>query len=342
MKVIGFKTVAIKRLTLAGDIRARLEAPHVYERSQSIKRLGLLHPPVVRKSDMRVCSGNDRIAAMLLLGETEVLVQLVECTDKELAEVEAAENCQRRHSNEEARNWQRRLLALYEEMVSEQPQAITADQKYNAGKSSRGIKRQAVERLARETGVKPDTVKKRLQRGRKADKKRQDLHAQVTGEAPPAFEDLELLGMDVDEAFVRDMTQVVRHIGDLGVRLTAARNAMGILLKASLPLPTAKFVRMAEDLSALAAAMRGAKPVALCPYCKGLPTIQEQCVGCVRTGWVCADQAPGIPSQLWAKGPRAVVVQHGKERLVLDVIAELQEPETAAAALDEAVGELQA
>lgn len=96
MKRIEQTPVFIESLYCSDEFHTRLQKPHVSRLADSIKAHGLIHPPVVRASDMQVIAGEDRIAAHHLLGLDEVLVDLVECSDEEVTALREEENDKRR------------------------------------------------------------------------------------------------------------------------------------------------------------------------------------------------------------------------------------------------------
>src|SRR5689334_9424094 len=92
MKVLSTSEIAIKTLHLPGDWRKLAAAPEVEGRAARIDD----DLPVVRASDKRLLTGKTEVAARQRLGQGEVLVKLVECTDAEAKAMELADASERR------------------------------------------------------------------------------------------------------------------------------------------------------------------------------------------------------------------------------------------------------
>lgn len=92
-----FATVVISSITISRDERIRKEiAPtKLEELADSIRRLGLIHPPVITRERVLV-AGERRLSAMSLLGWTSTPIQWVDTLDpNELLAIELEENIKR-------------------------------------------------------------------------------------------------------------------------------------------------------------------------------------------------------------------------------------------------------
>ena len=324
MEFLGFQEVRIERLNLQGNFRERLESPRVFERAKSIQRLGILSEPMVRKRDMRVIYGHDRIAGAIRAGLVEVKCKLVECTDEELFEIELTENVQRRHDSVAANKNLDRLLELYEgQVVEADPEKIPVPLLESRGvsgraKTARGIARV---RVSAELGIKPESVRRREVRGKvreKWAKKKKEADEKLTP-APV----INMLGMEVTEEFIAETVKVHQLLQRVVVHLTSAQAALTAAGNTGAAIPVARRTRLYEEIHAVAAMARSYLPVSLCPYCKGLPQLQESCTACVNSGWLSAGAAAGVPKDLWLEGDKAVVNYRGSLKPIATVLRDL-------------------
>lgn len=331
MIVLGFKKLRIHLLNFRGDFRDLLESPRIAERARSVARLGILSEPMVRKRDMRVIYGHDRIAAAIHCKATEVLCKLVDCTDDELREIELTENTHRRHDPDTSAEALNRLLDLYQEAIEEEKRSPIANEPYPqlvkppSGRkpSSRGLARK---RLAVEFGVDEKSIRKREQRHRQNEKARLKAEAEASGYVPIA-----LLGMEVEEDFKEKMRALRVAMDRACVHAQRTLTELATIKREQLPFDALKFSRLYEELRVASAELRAHRPTSLCPYCKGLSGVQEGCTACLQTGWINEMQSATVPKDLWIEGERAVVAVAGRYEPVsqhLRRLASRQEPET--------------
>jgi len=330
MKVLGFRTLKIEQLCLTGDFRARLDNPRIFERARSIERVGILSEPMVRQVDHRVIYGHDRIAAAIRCGFTEVLCKLVECSDEELYEIELTENAHRRHDVEAQREGLLKVLGLYEEQIEVNPHAAPlTDPTRGRSKTARGLARV---RVANESGIKPESVRmaefraKRAAEKAKTLKSRQDKRV-VEREAKNPTITINLIGMEVEDEFTEQVERIGKLLGEADSAMRRAQGALGNISSEKLPYPAARLQRLLDDVHAAASAVRVAKPVALCPYCKGLPKLQDECAACLQSGWVSLAQSGAVPKDLWTEGAGALVAYRGTYVRVSEFLGELANPE---------------
>lgn len=76
------------------------------------------------------------------------------------------------------------------------------------------------------------------------------------------------------------------------------------------PLQKNRFASLRKAVEELGELVKGMQPEMLCPWCKGVGGVQENCVACEGSAYVCVQQMNGIPSKLPAK---RVVVIDGRE-----------------------------
>ena len=323
MNVLGFKTVAIAKLSLPGDFKSRVEAERITERLESVERYGILSEPMVRKSDYRVIYGRDRVACCVRLGKTEVLVKLVECSDEEAYELELLENTQRRHDFDEQRLGFERLVDFHESRVrkevSEGQTPAPSNIRGTGGrhKSPRGIAR---ERVAKELGIKPSSVKRKEARVKAA------LSTEkLDGTDRKPKPQIELIGMEVEDEFSRQTEKIAALIGSCAGHLNNGLSSISQIDSGKLPFPAVILQKLYDEIRAVASLVRAHKPVTLCPFCKGLPSLQEACTACLGAGWLGQEKAKHVPAELWVPGDRSVVVYKGRYELVSALLGDLRE-----------------
>lgn len=327
VEVLGFRKVPIHRLNMEGNFRERLNHPRIEERARSVKRLGILSEPMVRQLDYRVIYGHDRIAAAIKAGATSVLCKMVRCSDTVMREIELSENLHRRHDPESARDGLLRLMDLYTESVIEErplpgddPYPQLTKPKRGKPQTARGIARR---RLAADLGVAPPTLQKREQRLRKRKRQKEEQAAREEGKAVIA-----LLGMQVHREFVAQINELRLTMDQAVAHAHRMLSLFSTIETRKLPYPGIKFTRLYEDLRAAGALLRSARPVSLCPYCKGLPGVQDRCAACLQSGWISELQMQSVPSELWVEGERAVVANAGRyEPVAKHIPREVEEVE---------------
>ena len=90
-----FKSVSIDFIKVNRDERQRKELKNIPELAASIKRVGLIHPPVIER-DGTLRTGERRYTALKSLGWTNVPVQFAdELTSAEAKALELEENISR-------------------------------------------------------------------------------------------------------------------------------------------------------------------------------------------------------------------------------------------------------
>ena len=90
-----FKTFPVASIFVNRAERQRRNLNNIAELAQSIARVGLIHPPVIRRSGELVV-GERRLTAVKTLGWTEISVQFIEeLSEEELHKVELEENLRR-------------------------------------------------------------------------------------------------------------------------------------------------------------------------------------------------------------------------------------------------------
>ncbi len=167
----------VASITMPGDIKKRMKSPSVKELSVSIANLGgrPAQLPTLRGND--VVFGRDRIAACLLLGQTEIMIQPVRCTDVEALLLEITENLHRRRDDvdKDRARYVTTLTKLLDERnaeedarkLKEKEEKKTQKEEVKNGrpKTSRAAAR---EMIAEAEGVSAETIRSSEYRARQA------------------------------------------------------------------------------------------------------------------------------------------------------------------------------
>lgn len=286
MQFIGLKAIQISKLRLPGDFGIILDQPRIEERANSIEKLGMIHEPLVRHSDLKLICGRDRVAAHIKLGRGDVMCKLIDCTDEEALELEQIENTERRHDPTEQKERRFALLRLYEEEARLAPPPANDNNKPKPGRKKTPVGHARV-RYAKEKGIKPESVKKAEQRENKRKREKET--------APPS---VKTFGLDVDEAELKRLEQVQTFIDLALSNMTAAQGALTRIETNQLPFPPGRLQRIKTELHGMSQILKGARPASVCPHCKGVEGLQEKCTCCQALGFVTESQMHAIPAEL--------------------------------------------
>lgn len=105
-----FHNILVASVVINREKRQRRELTGIDEMAESIQRIGLINPPVVRRDNHELVAGERRFTAILKLGWTHMPVQYVEDLDEEeLYAIELEENIKRVDLS-----WQDQVRALEE------------------------------------------------------------------------------------------------------------------------------------------------------------------------------------------------------------------------------------
>lgn len=310
MRTVDHRDVKISSLLLPADWLKIVEEPEVAERAESIDKLGMIHEPVVRSPSMKLIAGRRRVASLVRLGREVATVKLVECTDEEALEIEYQENLQRRrYTDEEERALRAKRIAELKALEAREtkgpaPRHPPAERsKPGRTKSSHG---KAREKVAKERGVKPGSIRQQEYRERKrAAETVPTPEAELRQLAAP----VKTLGFELDQAYIAGVSAVQVLMREAGARLRQAQASLTQLRNGELGYPEARLDRLREALKSLTAEIAAAVPTSLCPFCKGLPGVQEDCQACMGAGWITAGQMAGVPPELLREDEPMVMVQ---------------------------------
>ncbi len=305
MEVLGFRTIAISKIRLPGGFEKRLKTDRVKGLAKSIVDHGLLHEPIVRKSDWKLVVGADRVAAHYVRGRQTITVKLVECSDTELEILQREENLMRRHDPEEQRRLTTELVAFYEkelfERSLEDPTVLKAVRgSYHSPYTA------AVTKVAKLTGVNPESVKRTMKRQKKR-----------SGPRPIP---IRTFGMVLEPKFLEQVRTAHDWLSEADTQLQAAQKALTKLESSGVPFPAALLKRLHAEVHQVCAEVRSSRPDMLCPYCRGIDELQDQCDYCFRFGFITAAQSKQVPVELLDEDNPKVMVR-GVLRDIGDFVA---------------------
>lgn len=168
--------------------------------------------------------------------------------------------------------------------------------------------RDELERQARQLGVKPQTLRMRLYR-EEARRKRETYQ-----ETP-----FETFGLRLQASFASEVKAVRERLQAVANHMSAARVIVERLRRGKLPAPAAQLDTIEGALLSLEERIAMAMPRGLCPHCKGLDRIQDECRPCGATGLASVHQFDRAPRGLKNE---PVVMVDGKEVPIAEFMVE--------------------
>jgi hypothetical protein len=327
MRVIGLHEVAIADITLPANFERALEGVDLESRAQSISEIGVIHEPIVRERDMILITGRQRLAAVQRLGRTTITVKLVECTDREAIELEYQENIHRKHDPKYARELMQERIALLAKEAQEAQDAREASEPRPRGrpKTAHG---KARDQFAGERGVLPSSVRQAERRakleGDKPDKpKRANAAEQHVTDKDGSC--IRTLHMRLSEQFLAQVKVTQGHLRSAAKSVRAARRELALLEQGDLGMSPGRIAGLLESSRQLASALEGALPSSVCPYCKAIDGLQQECTGCDGAGFIGKDQESAVPKELW-RDDRPLVYVQGVQHYVSEFLDAEPEP----------------
>lgn len=325
MRILSWDYVAISSMLLPGNWKQLVnEDAEVSKRAISIAKVGIIQEPVVRASDKRLIVGRRRVAAKAKLGDKEVLCKLIDCTDDEARLLETTENAEREHFSPDKQ--QANINILLDQLVAAEAGKTPLIPLGRPGRK-KTVRTLAMEKVAKERGVRPETIRIQSWRHKKAvdlangmfpgGNPPQKLPPAVTVPAP-----IEQFGMQVSPAFVSQVAQIQSAIEGASKAMSKASGLLTTISRSDLPLHDDRLGRVHSQIQEASAALRGLRPVMLCPYCKGLGRVTERCVPCNKTAYITKSQEANVPPEL-LRSENPLVLVEGKIVEAGDVIEEL-------------------
>lgn len=164
--------------------------------------------------------------------------------------------------------------------------------------------RDELEQRAAQLGIKPQTLRMRLYR--EDQKKRQQAYKEP---------ELETFGLRLSHATAQEVRDVRLRLRAVANHASSARVIVERLRRSKLPAPTAQLDTIEGALLSLEERIAGAMPRSLCPYCKGLDRIQDDCRPCNGTGLASVQQFDRAPRKLKSE---PLVMSEGREVPIAD------------------------
>ena len=307
MKVLGWEEVPFAKLKYPGDWKKRLSDPAVPVHAKSQEVVGIIHEPLVRKSDWKLILGCRRVAGALYRGEEGAVFKLVDCTDEEAELLALFENAHREHMSSAD---QKRLIDLIAEKMAilhtEREKETIAEPKKKRGrmKLPRTMARELIQEATGRTKEAQRKAEQRVKEQHKELAAKVDHDADIGIRSPWA---------DLDDDFRKATNEVVKMTHEAGQLLSRTLGRLTMLTDSGHPLHKGRLNQVKEEIAMAAKSLRGLIPTCLCPYCKGVAKLQEApCHGCFGAGYITEDQEPGVPKELWEVDDSAVVAISGK------------------------------
>jgi hypothetical protein len=311
MQDIDVRDVRLDALTCSDDFDKRLVQTHVIKLADSIRKLGLIHYPLVRMgATLEVIAGEDRVAACVLLNLDSVTCRLVSCTDAEVLELREAENRDRRNhtGTELAELVQKKLETL------PPPAALTPEKHVGRPKLEKTL---ALEEVAEEAGISKDAARKKIERAQKKAQRAQEAGDAPEASAPP----FETWGRAVDPVLLAETAEAHRALTDAASKVSTALGRLTAIQNKAL-IRDGLANQLAELLKEASRSLRHARPAALCAWCKGQPDLRKGCAACLGAAYLLEANMGSVPAEL--KYPQAIMVG-GKPMALVEVTLEQAE-----------------
>jgi ParB-like chromosome segregation protein Spo0J len=331
MKYLGLKDFYIRDLMLPPDLDERLKSPHVHELAKSLRTLqemgapgGTIHKPTVRAGTLELISGGDRLAAHVHNGWTNILADVWELMDEEVEVMRRTENAHRRHSAEEQRAETEKLVRAYmmKPAIKEKLELMRAERRRNGVRGRMPSKEtMAMQLVAEETGAKVDTLRKRNQR-KKAKEAEQAFEPEALAvDQPEPAAEIDLLGLQVDPQFLAGVKIIRLKVREMANHLMHVAKCATQMENSGAHLQVELWERLRNDFDKVADHIRGYSPASVCPYCKLVQVVQEECALCMSTGWISRTQESQVERRFFdTENP--VVQFRGQTRPVSDFDSE--------------------
>lgn len=295
MQDIGLREVHVKSLQLPDDFIERCESLRVRSLAESIHRHGLLHYPVVRATDLQLITGGDRVAAEHMRGNCIIKVRMVNCDDRELEEIRLVENVRRRHDPKAQDEALAKLLESYKE------RARKARHKHPTKKKPPSINKLARQQVAKDLGITEEAVRMRERRRRKREEKEQQ---EQEAELKETFETQQYtFGLKLDPKLLSSADVAAGACQEVKGRIATCQSLLGKLEGGFPPGVRDTLQQMLQDMKSI---LERNVPVSVCPWCKCIPLVRQNCTQCSSTGFVGRGQIESVPSELKSLSPLCV------------------------------------
>lgn len=159
------------------------------------------------------------------------------------------------------------------------------------------MKKPELEALAKTLGIKPKSLRMNLYRER--------LRKRAKSYQEPPFE---TFGLTLNAAFKDNLRAARRRLELAAQRVGQARIEVERLSRSTLPVPVDQLNTIEGLCLSLEERIAEAMPRSLCPFCKGVDAIQEDCKACKGSGLASVTQFQRAPKKLreepfvWSNG----------------------------------------
>lgn len=270
MREVFVKDVDVGSIRAAHGFRERMQDPGVVRMAQSIRTVGLVAPPCVRASDMKLVSGEDKVAACHILGMKQVRCRMIECSDQALSLARDVETAYRGADVAEQYAAVNALLDQVEREVKAEPEP--ASRGPGGRPSPRG---EARRRVGAVIGKSEAALAKHDSRQRSHTAPRPKV-------AKPEGWKLDGYGFDVPPG-VQERAERIKQA--METTDNHARTIQRVL--AGLADDFSDSVAIHELARRAGAVARALVPTHLCPWCKANEHAIRVCGGCFMRGFVC-------------------------------------------------------
>lgn len=319
------------QITMPDDFDEARVGEEARSLAKSYDRIGgHIHDPVVRRLDDGsevLVAGRRRVAAHMVRGGEGCDVKIIECTDTEAEIVREMENAYREHSPQKQAQSMKRLVEIYELQEKQEEERKREETLDAPSPRKRGrpqlAKSRAREKVASLIGIKPQSVQRAIDRYEAVEQKakkpgRKKRSKKVDNDVTESRRSLKTLGMGVGEEFLNEVYAIDEMVAEGARRISNALRLLGRLSGKGYDLPSS-IDEAREHMEKAGELVRSARPHSLCPYCKGVPGVQDKCAICERRGWV--GRLENVPVDLLDDSDPHITV-HGEIVRVRDYLTE--------------------
>lgn len=293
------RELAIDVLRPSERFKSLVKEPLTAALADSIKLLGQLHEPLVRRGDtFHVLHGNRKIAAHIRLGRKTVLCKLIYCSDLEAQAMVELENARGDFQSTTT------IVNALERVRLEQ----RANPDKRRGGRPAGLGKAAREAMAAALGLSPKALEVRQEREKRAERAADEPKAPA---AEAAAASISVFGMDVDKDFLTAVLAAHEYVSTARQYAVLCQGALARLANSGTPYPQRRTQQMRTAANELSSLIASFLPSSLCPWCKGVPSVMRKCAACSGVGIIVAQQEAQVPSEL-RDDARPKVSVHGK------------------------------
>jgi ParB-like chromosome segregation protein Spo0J len=278
------------------------EAKAVYGAQDAYKHSGL--PPAILDHTSTLWAGRNRYAAAVKVG-VPIDVKMYEFEDKDEARILAVrENLDRKNlTPDEIRRDTALLVELETRRIEKARSSATKLQNSDGAEGAkpgrpRSARGEAIDKVAAEVGVSRQAIKKRLDPAARA--------AEAVKAMPPPGvikPTIQTWGLDVPAGVLLSAESTQLTLAAVDRLLRDAQAKLGELEERA-HFPPALAKRLYEQVHAAARAVRGARPVAHCPWCAG---VVPNCPSCGGTLLRLEGDVSQLPEELTRTGDEKMV-----------------------------------